>query len=137
MKNIFFNLFKPGYLNIIFKKIFKRFEKDTSIEALNWAKEKCKCTTDELCISIDKYLFEEVKSDIKVIENEAKNRLLHLDFSLGGGGNYLLLNFLVRKFKPDNVVETGVAAVKRLQSFKRLKKTIKVFFTQAISHILG
>ena len=33
-----------------------------------------------------------------------------LDVSLGGGGNYLLLYFLIRKIIPYNIVETGVAA---------------------------
>jgi predicted O-methyltransferase YrrM len=128
MKNIFLNLLKPGYFKVMFKKIFKRFEKDNSILALKWATQKCKSSTEEICISIDGNLFEEVKSDIKAIENKAKDRLSTLDFSLGGGGNYVLLNFLVRKFQPTCVVESGVAAGwSSLAILKALEKNKKGF----------
>jgi predicted O-methyltransferase YrrM len=48
--------------------------------------------------------------DVQAIEKYAKDKLSKLNVTLGGGGNYILLNFLIRKFKLKNVVETGVAA---------------------------
>ena len=110
MINIFKNVFKKKYFLTIFKKIFKRFEKDTSIEAKKWAKSNANQTTEEFCRSIDSPLYDEIKTEIKSIEEYAKNKLSKLSVSLGGGGNYKLLYFLIRKTKPLIVVETGVAA---------------------------
>ena len=110
MYNIFLNALKPGYFKIMIKKLLKRVEKNSSIAALQWAKNNVHYTTEEFCISIDSNLFEDVKSDIKSMKSEAKEKLASLEFSLGGGGNYFLLHFLVRKYQPDCVVETGVAA---------------------------
>jgi predicted O-methyltransferase YrrM len=110
MINIFKNVFKKKYFLTIFKKIFKRFEKDTSIEAKKWAKSNANQTTEEFCRSIDSPLYDEIKTEIKSIEEYAKNKLSKLSVSLGGGGNYKLLYFLIRKTKPLIAVETGVAA---------------------------
>ncbi len=110
IKNIILNLLnKKKFLQII-KKLIIKFEKNTSTEAKNWAKLKTKSSTEEFCRSIDSFLYDEILSDIKLIKNEADRKLSKLDVKLGGGGNYILLYFLVRKFKPLNIVETGVAA---------------------------
>lgn len=110
MKSLLINLLNRKYFFFIFKKIIKRLEKDTSIEATNWAKLHVKHSTEEFCKSIDKLLYEEVKLDTDLIEKEARQKLSKLDISLGGGGNFILLYFLIRKFKLFNIVETGVAA---------------------------
>ena len=110
MKNILINFFKKNYFLVIVKKIFKGFEKNTSEEAKKWAEENNKHSIDEFYCSIDTQLYEQVKMEIKVIQEFAQNKLSKLNVSLGGGGNYILLYFLIRKFKPLNIVETGVAA---------------------------
>ncbi len=110
MKNLLFNFVKKKYFFLIINKIFKRFEKDTSEEAKKWAKLNAKQTTEEFCKSIDLFLYEEVKSDTILIEKEARDKLSKLNISFGGGGNFILLYFLIRKFKLLNIVETGVAA---------------------------
>jgi predicted O-methyltransferase YrrM len=110
MKNIILNFFKMNFFFIIIKKFFKRFEKNTSREAGIWAKLNVKYTTEEFCRVVDSKLYDEILVDIFLIEKEAKKKLSKLNISLGGGGNYTLLYFLVRKFKPKIVVETGVAA---------------------------
>ena len=110
MKNILINFFKKNYFLVIVKKIFKRFEKNTSEEAKKWAEENNKHSIDEFYCSIDTQLYEQVKMEIKVIQEFAQNKLSKLNVSLGGGGNYILLYFLIRKFKPLNIVETGVGA---------------------------
>jgi predicted O-methyltransferase YrrM len=123
IKNILFNLIKNKYFFTIIKKIFKRFEVDTSVEAKKWAKLNSKQTTEEFCQSIDSLLYDEVKFDISFIEKEAKEKLSRLNISLGGGGNYILLYFLIRKFELLNIVETGVAAGwTSLAILKALKK---------------
>jgi len=110
MKNIIFNFLKINFFFVIIKKIIKRFEKNTSREARVWAKLNVKYTTDQFCRLLDSKLYDEILDDISLIEKEAKEKLSKLNISLGGGGNYTLLYFLVRKFKPKIVVETGVAA---------------------------
>jgi predicted O-methyltransferase YrrM len=126
MKNIFINILKTNYLNVLIKKIFKKFEKNTSTDALKFAKLNTKFTTEEFCRSIDRLLYDEILPDISFIEKEAKEKLSKLSVSLGGGGNYILLYFLVRKLKPNIVVETGVAAgwssLAILKAFTKNKK---------------
>ncbi len=110
MKNLFSNIIKKGYFYVIIKKIFKRFEKNTSHEAKIWAKQNTNFSTKEFCSLIDSNLFYEILPEVKSFEDEAKAKLNKLKVTLGGSGNYTLLYFLVRKFKPNIVVETGVAA---------------------------
>ena len=57
MHNIFLNALKPGYFKIMIKKLLKRIEKNSSIAALQWAKQHVHYTTEEFCISIDSNLF--------------------------------------------------------------------------------
>ena len=126
IKNILFNSIKNKYFFIIIKKIFKRFEVNTSVEAKKWAKLNSRKTTEEFCQSIDPLLYDEVKFDTGLIEKEAKEKLSRLNISLGGGGNYILLYFVIRKFKLLNIVETGVAAGwTSLAILKALKKNDK------------
>ena len=108
--NIFVNLFKQKNFFEALKKLIKKFEKNTSSEAKNWAKLNTKYSTEEFCQSIDNALFDKILADIKLIENEAKEKLLKLNVNIGGSGNYVLLYFLVIKFRPNYIVETGVAA---------------------------
>ncbi len=110
MKNLITNFIKKEYFFSIVKKIIKRFEKDTSVEAKKWAKLNVKQTTEEFCKSIDVLLYDEVQSDTGFIEKEAREKLSKLNVSFGGRGNFVLLYFLIRKFKLTNIVETGVAA---------------------------
>jgi len=110
MRNLFLNFFKKKYFFLILKKIIKRFEKNTVLEAKQWAKLNTVYTTEQFCQIIDAELFDHIKSEIKTIQEESKKKLSELKIPLGGGGNYLLLYFLTRKLKPLNVVETGVAA---------------------------
>ena len=110
MKNLIVNFFKRDFFFVILKKIIKKFEKDSSLESLKWSRSNTKFTTEDLCKLIDAQLYIESLLDIKIIENEAKNRFSKLDVPMGGAGNFFLLYFLVRKIKPSIVVETGVAA---------------------------
>ena len=110
MKAIFLNILKINFFFVIIKKIIKRFERNTSTEAKKWAKLNTKYTTEEFCKLIDSRLYHEILSDIISIEKEASEKLSKLSIKLGGGGNYILLYFLIRKLIPNIVVESGVAA---------------------------
>ena len=54
-------------------------------------------------------LYDEIKSDIVLIEKEARQKLSKLNISLVVE-EITLLYFFIRKFKLVNIVETGVAA---------------------------
>jgi len=115
MKNLIFNFLKKKYFFLIIKKIFKRLEVNTSVEAKKWAQLNSKKSTEDFCKSIDQELFDIVKCEIDLIKKEAHERILELNFNFGGPGvagpgNYVLLYFLIIKFKLFNIVETGVAA---------------------------
>ncbi|WOH53660.1 class I SAM-dependent methyltransferase [Bradyrhizobium sp. sBnM-33] len=78
---------------------------------------------DDFCKKIDGPLWEESKDSSQKIQIAADAKMESLDIDLGGGGNFPLLYFLVRKMKPSNVVETGVAAGFSSQAIlKALKK---------------
>ena len=128
MKNILINFFKENYFLVIVKKIFKKFEKNTSVEAKKWAVENNKWSIEEFFCSVDAPLYDEIKIEIKSIQEFAQNKISKLTVPLGGGGNYILLYFLIRKFKLLNIVETGVAAGwTSLAILRALKKNGKGF----------
>lgn len=110
MRNLIVNALKGRNLIVMLKKVLKRLERDNADLALQWAKRNANITTDQLCRMIDTNLFQTIKSDIIEIEAKANSKLKHIGVRLGGGGNYVLLYFLTRKFRPSVVVETGVAA---------------------------
>lgn len=109
MKYSLKNFFKKSFFLVILKKIIRRLEKDTSLEALKWAETNSKYTTEQFCKLVDTNLYYETLQDIKIIEKDAKNKISKLDVHMGGASNYILLYFLVRKINASIVVETGVA----------------------------
>ena len=110
--------------------------KKISIEAKEWAVANNKKSIEEFYYAIDTDLYNEIKIETKLIKEFAQNKLTKLNISLGGGGNYILLYFLIRKFKLTNIVETGVAAGWTSLAILRALKNEMAFYTQAISHIL-
>ncbi len=113
MKNLFniiINIFRGNFLIVILFKILKRFEKNTEIESRDWALSKTKISIDDFLKNLDVSLFNETIKETKKIEYDSNKKLSLINLSLGGGAHYTLLYFLVRKFKPNIVIETGVAA---------------------------
>ena len=82
MKNVIINFFKKNYFKIILKKFFKKFEKDNSFHAKNWAISNISQTIDQFCMSMDPNLFKEIIDDTKSIENFARNELSKLNVTL-------------------------------------------------------
>jgi len=107
--NLLKNSLKSGYLTVMVSKLLKRTEQDTSSEAIQWAKKNC-ILTEKFCKIIDENLWEETLFEMNILKKDANKILSKIHVNLGGGGNYYLLYFLVRKVKPKIVVETGVAA---------------------------
>ena len=108
--NLLTNSLRGGYLKVMVSKLLKRLEQDTSSESIQWAKKNVSYSTEKFCKFIDKDLWEETLSEMDVLKNDANKILSEIQVDLGGGGNYYLLYFLVRKVNPKIVVETGVAA---------------------------
>ena len=124
--NILSNALKKNYFFVILRKLIKRFEKDNSVEARKWAEQNAKLSTEDFCCLIDRKLFNQIETDLLSIKKDAKKKLSKLTVALGGGGNYILLYFLICKIKPLNVVETGVAAGwSTLTILRALKKNNK------------
>ena len=93
MKNIIQNALKKNFFLTMLKKIIKRLEKNTSEESTAWAIQNVKQDTEQYCRSIDSKLYDEIINEVNEIKNFSYEKLSNLDFSLGGGGNYILLYF--------------------------------------------
>ena len=109
------NLFRGNFNNssfLIKRMIYRGFElskKSNRQLSLLWCKENRESL--EILIENEKELklFEESKLFFKNLEKDAAKKIKHLNISMGGGGHYFLLYYLIRKLKPNVVVETGVA----------------------------
>ena len=65
LTNLIKNSIKQGYFKVMFSKIFKRFEKNTTSQATRWAKKNVGLSTEDFCKLIDKDLWNET-----IFENE-------------------------------------------------------------------
>jgi len=76
--------------------------------AMGWAAERA---TDHavLCEALNPSLWQETQDYVRTFREEAAKKLAGAP-AMGGGGNYHLLYFLTRFLRPENVLETGVAA---------------------------
>ena len=74
-----------------------------------WAAKNAQ-SLDSFVAGIDALLWKEVKEIFKDFREENEKLIRRSGVKLGGGGAYSLLYFLVRKTRPKNVLETGVAA---------------------------
>lgn len=109
IKLIYYIFEKKLFLSIL-KKVLRKFEKNTKIESTEWAKKHAIFSTEEFCKNIDVNLYNEIIYDVEKIKKVSIKKFLSVKQLLGKPGNYLLIYFLVRKFKPKIVIETGVAA---------------------------
>ena len=94
---------------VMLGKIVSRFEEDGTQEAVEWAKNNA-IQTEKYCSNIDANIWGEAKQVAAQIEKNSREILEKIPVSLGGGGDYPLIYFLIRSKKPEIVFETGVAA---------------------------
>jgi predicted O-methyltransferase YrrM len=107
------NFLRRQYAAEMLRKLLTRLKEKvvapSAVDAMPWLL-STRISLDDFCNKIDGPLWEESKKSSRDIQIAADTKLKSLDIDLGGGGNFPLLYFLVRKIKPSNVVETGVAA---------------------------
>ena len=129
IKLIYF-IFKKKLFSSLINKILRKFEKNTNIKSTEWAEKHAIYSTEEFCKKIDNNLYSETLFDVEKIKIDSNKKFLSVKNLLGKPGNYLLIFFLVRKFKPKIVFETGVAAgwssLAILRAFQK-NKTGKLF----------
>lgn len=95
-----------------FRLKLKEIGKDESREARDWAASKSEDTTSFL-VKLDSNLQIETNAFVEKIVTESTptvQQLAQKGIDLGGGGSVTLIYFLCRLLKPNNVLETGVAA---------------------------
>ena len=112
VRNIALNFFKRGYSWVMLDKLVARLRepgKGKNQRARSWYMKNAE-DLEDLALNFNKQLFEESKEWNQRLEASAKQQLSKLDVKLGGGGNCVMLYYLVRKIQPSIVVETGVAA---------------------------
>ena len=113
----FFNVLKqslkPTRFFVILKKVYSRFfsyegslSKDQN---LKWIKRNISEVSTFATI-LSSPLWEEAVTQSNILEKNANKTLETINYDLGGGAAYPLLYFLTRYLRPDNVLETGVAA---------------------------
>ena len=119
-----FKLFlqKKRYL-VLLKKFFNKiYYTDKNKIDIDWLK-KHKSSWEDYLKTINLEIFDETREVIDELIKENKKKLNKLDVKLGGSANQFLLYFLIRKFKPNVIFETGVAAGHSSRAILRALKT--------------
>ena len=123
IKYLFIQFFKRKRFKILIQKILNKFsledKNNTDIKWLN----SYKTSWEEYLKSMDLQLFDETREVIDELIKENKKKLKKLDVKLGGSANQFLLYFLIRKFKPSVIFETGVAAGHSSRAILKALKT--------------
>lgn len=112
VKNVVLNFFKRGYSTVMLDKLMARLREPGKMnkqKARAWYSANA-IDMEVLAEHLNKPLFEESKAWNVTLSESARKALDALEVKLGGGGNCVMLYYLVRKIQPSIVVETGVAA---------------------------
>lgn len=107
--NFFFiivNIFKSKNYKLLFLKFLKKFEINQSKQAKEWANAKAE-NYEDYCKNLDKNLWIETKEYCEKAIKNSRIILNNLPIKLSGQANIFLIYFLVRKFKPKIIFETG------------------------------
>lgn len=100
-------------LDVILKKIFNRiniFRQKTNKKEIIKILNKKKISLEKYMIEENYKLYKETQFFSKLLNTKSKEKLKKISYNLGGGGAYNLIYFITRKFKPQTILETGVAA---------------------------
>ncbi|MEZ5813725.1 MAG: class I SAM-dependent methyltransferase [Alphaproteobacteria bacterium] len=111
--NIAANSLKGRNFTVMTGKVMRRFSERGNESQKQTITAWCKQHQEPLepfLKNLDPALFEETEKTCTQIKQKAQQKLSALGMDLGGGGNYPLLYFFTRYLKPQNILETGVAA---------------------------
>jgi len=103
------NSIRPGYGQVMLRKVKDRLEKSSEAEASKWASLSVS-SLDDFCLARDPKIWNEAVEWAEATKLYGAKRLEAIGLDLGGGGAYSLLYFMTRTTTPTNVIETGVAA---------------------------
>ena len=113
LRNVARNMLRPGYLPEMCRKVVTRLRERNAnkerVAATAW------CRVQEIdgeawAKTLDSQLWAEAEGLKLEQDKRSSENVATLGFSLAGGGFYPMLYFLVRKFSPEYILETGVAA---------------------------
>lgn len=111
--NIGTNSLKRRNMPVMMGKVITRLKErgaaNDSAKATDWARDNAQ-SLDDFVKDLNAELWQETQRTCDAITEKAQKKLDDLGMDLGGGGHYYLLYFLTRHFKPQTIVETGVAA---------------------------
>lgn len=110
--NTLVNSLRPSYLPVMVRKAFLRIfgsGSNGSAQTLRWCRENTS-VADVWASNLDAEAWTEAEAFAESHKLYAAKLLQEIGIDLGGGGHYAMLYFLVRHFRPDAVLETGVAA---------------------------
>ena len=100
-------------LDVIIKKILKKINifktKLSKKDIINKLDNK-KTSLENYMMKENFKLYKEAKKFSWSLEIKSSKKLKKIEYDLGGGGAYNLIYFLTRQFKPEIILETGVAA---------------------------
>jgi hypothetical protein len=112
IKNIFTNMFKPGYFPVMFNKVIKRLREPNprviKKKASEWYDQKAEDTLTFMGRMNPALVRESVLYN-DGLQAHGQQVLSTLPVKMGGGGNCVLLYFLARHLEPSTIVETGVS----------------------------
>jgi predicted O-methyltransferase YrrM len=113
VKNVVRNMFRAGYFPEMLRKVFIRLREKDRLQAHEQSTQWCRQNETDAAVwasAQNPELWNEAES-LQIEQAELARRTLEpLGFFLAGGGFYALLHFLVRLYKPEYLLETGVAA---------------------------
>jgi predicted O-methyltransferase YrrM len=100
----------PRRIPVLLDKLFLRFsEYGNHLVDFEWISNNI-IDFEKWAISIDFDLWMESKQFANQFQIDSAEKLKALTFKMGGGGIYPVLYFLTRLYRPEIVLETGVAA---------------------------
>ena len=113
LKNVFRQSLKPSRFLVMLNKVLNRlFSYKGTLSKnknLKWIKDNVS-DISTFANNISPSLWEEALKQSEILEHKANKTLEKINYHLGGGAAYPLLYFLTRYLRPENVLETGVAA---------------------------
>lgn len=111
--NILKNALRPGYLGTMVHKLMLRgdslLRREDPVAVRAWCEQRQEDAAT-YAAALDPSLWAKALGFGDRLEAYGAQKLAELGVSMGGGGHYPLLHFLVRHRRPSVAVETGVAA---------------------------